>query len=78
MRPKEVRMLREELGLTQDAFAALLGLRHRSQVHHLETGRTKIEGAKLILLRKLRDSVDERIRDESQQRRQRQRQMQPA
>jgi len=49
----EVRQLRETLGMTLPEMADYLGLRHRSQVAHLESGRTKIYGAKLRMLQEL-------------------------
>ena len=49
----EVRQLREKLGMTLQEMADYLGLRHRSQAAHLESGRTKVYGAKLRLLQKL-------------------------
>jgi transcriptional regulator with XRE-family HTH domain len=50
MTPEQLKSLREALGWTQDQMADYLGLRHRSQVHRLEIGATKIWGAKLKML----------------------------
>lgn len=58
MTGEELKQLREELGWTQEEMAVRLGLRHRSQVHHLETGRTRITGPKLMLLRGIRAELD--------------------
>jgi len=44
MRKEQLVKLRRALGLTQRELAAYLGLRDKSQVSHLETGRTPIEG----------------------------------
>ena len=44
MRKEQLVKLRCSLGLNQQEMAAYLGLRDKSQVSHLETGRTKIEG----------------------------------
>ncbi len=53
MTPTELIELRAALGWTQDELAKHLGLRHRSQVQHLESGRTEITGPKLRLLEEL-------------------------
>lgn len=53
MSGEQVRRLRESLSMTQQDLADYLGLRHRSQVAHLEGGRTRIAGAKLRLLEQL-------------------------
>lgn len=53
MTGEQVRTLREALGMTQQDLADYLGLRHRSQVHHLEIGRTQVAGPKLKLLEEL-------------------------
>jgi DNA-binding transcriptional regulator YiaG len=58
MTPAEVRALREAAGMTQDQLAEYLGLRHRSQVRHLESGRSKATGAKGKLLEQLRQRVE--------------------
>jgi transcriptional regulator with XRE-family HTH domain len=50
---EQVKALRETLGMTQQEMADYLGLRHRSQVTHLENGRTRVAGAKLRLLEAL-------------------------
>lgn len=54
MTATEVKQIRQAAGLTQEELAQYLGLRHRSQVHHLETGRTAATGAKGRLLEQLR------------------------
>jgi DNA-binding transcriptional regulator YiaG len=53
MAPRDVRRLRSRLGWTQAQLAAWLGLRGRSQVSHLESGRTPASGSRLELLRRL-------------------------
>jgi transcriptional regulator with XRE-family HTH domain len=53
MSGEDVRQLREQAGMTQQELADYLGLRHRSQVRHLESGRTQVVGAKLRLLEDL-------------------------
>jgi transcriptional regulator with XRE-family HTH domain len=53
MSGEDVRQLREQAGMTQQELADYLGLRHRSQVRHLESGRTRVAGAKLRLLEDL-------------------------
>lgn len=57
----ELRLLRESLGMTQEDVADYLGLRHKSQVAHLESGRSAISGAKLRLLEALRESGGKNI-----------------
>jgi len=44
MNRQQARQLREQLGMTQDDMALYLGLRDKSQVSHLESGRTAIDG----------------------------------
>lgn len=44
MPPADVRALRLSLGMTQDEMADYLGLRDKSQVAHLESGRTPARG----------------------------------
>lgn len=53
MTPDDVRRLRESVGMTQQEMADYLGLRHRSQVNHLESGRTKVSGPVRLLLEQL-------------------------
>lgn len=53
MKPREVKALREALRMTQSELAEKLGLRHKSQVRHLESGRTEITGPKLVILQQL-------------------------
>lgn len=53
MTPAEVKDLRQALGWTQQRLADHLGLRHRSQVRHLESGRTPVTGPVLRLLEQL-------------------------
>jgi DNA-binding transcriptional regulator YiaG len=60
MSADEVRQLREQLGMTQQELAEYLGLRHRSQVRHLESGRTQVAGAKLRLLEALRKKSEKK------------------
>jgi len=50
---EEVMAIRRKANMTQDELAVYLGLRHRSQVRHLESGRTLATGPKAVLLRKL-------------------------
>ncbi len=52
--------LREALGWTQDELAKHLGLKHRSQVRHMESGRTEIAGPKLRLLEELQKKAKKR------------------
>src|SRR5262245_53359787 len=54
MTPKQIHDLRVSLGMTLQDMADYLGLRHKSQAHHLETGRTAATGAKLKMLELLR------------------------
>lgn len=54
MTPEQLKDLREQAKMSQQEMADYLGLRHRSQVHYLETGRSKIAGPKLRLLEELR------------------------
>lgn len=56
----DVKALRETLGWSQQQLADHLGLRHRSQVTHLESGRTSVTGAKLRLLEDLRKKVEKK------------------
>jgi len=51
-----LKSLRKRLGWSQAQLADYLGLRHKSQVHYLESGRTKICGPKLVLLKGLMES----------------------
>ena len=44
MRKEQLKKLRRSLGLTQTELATYLGLRDKSQVSHLENGRTPIDG----------------------------------
>jgi len=44
MTKQQARQLREALGMTQEDMAVYLGLRDKSQVSHLESGRTAIDG----------------------------------
>src|SRR5262245_29977010 len=53
----ELRALRRDLGWSQHALAQALGLKNRSQVCHLESGRTAIDGAKLAILTGLRERL---------------------
>jgi DNA-binding transcriptional regulator YiaG len=62
MTPDQVRALRESAQMTQDELARYLGLRHRSQVAHLEAGRSQVRGAKLRLLELLRAEVRQKNR----------------
>jgi DNA-binding transcriptional regulator YiaG len=50
----DVKAIRDLARMTQQELADYLGLRHRSQVHHLETGRTVCNGPKAILLERLK------------------------
>ncbi len=50
MSPEKVRALRLSLGMTQQEMADYLGLKHKSQVTHLESGRTPATGPVLRLL----------------------------
>jgi DNA-binding transcriptional regulator YiaG len=66
MTPEEVAKLRESLEMTQEDLARYLGLRHKSQVAHLESGRTRVTGPVLRLLRLLEDTdgkILEKIRE---------------
>lgn len=54
MTPDELKDLREQAKMSQQEMADYLGLKHRSQVHYLETGRSKISGPKLKMLEELR------------------------
>lgn len=47
---KAIKKLRLSLKMSQDELARYLGLRHRSQVAHLESGRSAAYGSKAILL----------------------------
>ncbi len=53
----DVRVLREAARMTQQELADYLGLSHRSQVCHLESGRSQVAGAKLRLLENLSKEV---------------------
>ena len=56
MTPEDVKRLRKSLALTQTDLARYLGLGHKSQVRHLESGRTPVRGPVLQLLRLLADT----------------------
>ena len=56
MMPIEIKELRKSLKMSQQELADYLGLRHRSQVCHLENGRTSVTGSKLRLLESLKKS----------------------
>ena len=51
--PEDVLRIRKALGLTQTEMAKALGLRFHSQVVHLESGRTRVNWSKAILLQQL-------------------------
>ncbi len=53
----DVRVLREAARMTQQELADYLGLTHRSQVCHLESGRSQVVGAKLRLLENLSQKI---------------------
>src|SRR5215469_16913842 len=54
MRKEQVKKLRHSLGLSQQKLADYLGLKDKSQIVHLETGRTHISGpiARLLFILK--------------------------
>jgi transcriptional regulator with XRE-family HTH domain len=57
MTANDVRRLRERLGWTYQQMADYLGLRHRSQALHLESGRSAVRGSKLRLLEVLAEAA---------------------
>jgi DNA-binding transcriptional regulator YiaG len=61
MTPDQIKTLRDSLRLTQTGLARVLGLRHKSQVAHLESGRTPATGPVLRLLSLLASDPGKRI-----------------
>jgi DNA-binding transcriptional regulator YiaG len=53
MKPNQIRALREALKMTQEEFAARLGLQTRGAVSKLESGAKEPKGPLLALLRLL-------------------------
>lgn len=56
MRPSELKRIRERLKMSQEAMARALGLKHKSQVHYMESGRFKITGPAEAAIRQLAKS----------------------
>jgi transcriptional regulator with XRE-family HTH domain len=56
MRPRELKRIRERLKMSQEEMAGALGLKHKSQVHYMETGRFKIAGPAEAAIRQLAES----------------------
>jgi DNA-binding transcriptional regulator YiaG len=61
MTPEQIFQLRKRLDITQTDLARVLGLRHKSQVAHLESGRTPATGPVLRLLSLLASDPGKRI-----------------
>lgn len=53
MSKDQIKALRLRLGLTQDKFAALIGLEGRSMVCRLERGSRKPTGTMTVLLKRI-------------------------
>src|SRR5262245_8152497 len=53
MTPKQFKAHRERLGMSQSEMAAALGLKHKSQVHYMETGRFAISGPEELVILQL-------------------------
>lgn len=60
--PEDVLRIRMGLGLTQTEMAKELGLRFHSQVVHLESGRTRVNWSKAILLQELEARISKKKR----------------
>lgn len=58
LEPAVLSSLRAKLEWTLAQMAVVLGLRHRSQVRHLESGRTRIRGAVALIINGLKEKVD--------------------
>lgn len=56
MAPEAAKAIRVSLGMTQEDMAEYLCLKHKSQVAHLESGRTPVQGPVCRLLELLRDT----------------------
>jgi DNA-binding transcriptional regulator YiaG len=56
MRPRELKRIRAKLKMSQEAMARALGLKHKSQVHYMESGRFKITGPAEAAIRQLADA----------------------
>ncbi len=61
MNPRDIRSLRERLQMTQEEFAAKLGLKTRGAVSKLENGAKEPKGPLLVLLQLLSDPKKEKV-----------------
>jgi transcriptional regulator with XRE-family HTH domain len=55
--PADVRRIRLAMGMTQKQLAEILGLKRPTQVGHLESGRTRVNWSKAILLQMLAEKI---------------------
>ncbi len=62
MKPHDIRELRESLGMTQQEFAAKVGLKTRGAVSKIESGTKEAKGALLAALRLLALAYGEKQR----------------
>lgn len=57
MTPKQFLKWRNGMGLSQDAAAKMLGFKHRSSIHYIETGKKACTPQTAMLCRMLQENV---------------------